>query len=407
MHFYWSSQECRRLWGCTTKYHRLFHLFFVSFLLVTISVWAQEPTLQTVLTSVQIIEKSTPSVALVLVGKTSYETANAGSALVVRENGVLLTAYHVVKDAQAVQVRFKNGEVFDSVQLLGVDRRRDVAAIRIPANGLPAMPLSDASETKPGDPVWLVSNAGGLPWSASTGVVSSFRLADEVPGAGSGYRVLQFTAPVSAGSSGGVLIDAQGRALGLILGSLTGGQNLNFAVPVKSVAGLIDAPVAQTFGSGANLKFPADSLTRTRNPVPTEPAGSAKAAPQSDDLTRSETLKSDKTFILHNFRTMCVDARNASYFGNNQMKTALVRNQGWAALNITLVDDPSLADVVLVVGYTFVWDYPFTLRHQNTSMVLLAGKGSGPFSGPVGAASVARNLIKLLKPYRGSSEKRN
>jgi hypothetical protein len=61
---------------------------------------------------------------------------------------------------------------------------------------------------------------------------------------------------------------------------------------------------------------------------------------------------------------------------------------------------------VLTVGYTFAWDYPFSLQHQNTSMVLLSGKGSGPFSGPAGAKSVANELVKLLKPHRQSAAKR-
>ena len=82
------------------------------------------------------------------------------------------------------------------------------------------------------------------------------------------------------------------------------------------------------------------------------------------------------------------------------MKAALGRNKDFGALNVTIVDDRSLADVVLEVGYTFAWDYPFTLKHQDTSIVLVSGKGAGPFSGPAGAASVAKELAKLLKPYR-------
>ena len=52
------------------------------------------------------------------------------------------------------------------------------------------------------------------------------------------------------------------------------------------------------------------------------------------------------------------------------------------------------------MNYTFAWDYPFALRHQNTSVVLLSGKGVGPFSGPAGAISVAGELAKVLRPYR-------
>lgn len=73
-------------------------------------------------------------------------------------------------------------------------------------------------------------------------------------------------------------------------------------------------------------------------------------------------------------------------------------------MQIAVVDDRSLADTVLEVGYTFAWDYPFSLKHQNTSVVLVSGKGSGPFSGPRGATSVAGELVKLLKPYRRTGQ---
>ena len=55
---------------------------------------------------------------------------------------------------------------------------------------------------------------------------------------------------------------------------------------------------------------------------------------------------------------------------------------------------------MLFVAYTFAWDYPFSLKHQSTTIVLVAGKGSGPLSGPAGATSVAKELCKALKQYR-------
>ena len=130
------------------------------------------------------------------------------------------------------------------------------------------------------------------------------------------------------------------------------------------------------------------------------------ATPDAPD--QSERLKNskDRDFILRNFRTMYVDAREAKYFGRDDMKAALGKNKEFATLNITIVDDPRVADVVLVVGYTFAWDYPFELRHQNTTTVLLAGKGEGPFSGPAGAASVARNFVKLARPWRTPEKKK-
>lgn len=124
------------------------------------------------------------------------------------------------------------------------------------------------------------------------------------------------------------------------------------------------------------------------------------ANPEAPD--QSELLKNskDREFILRNFRTMYVDARDARYFSNALMKGALGKNPEFQKLNIRIVDDPSVADAVLRVSYTFAWEYPFELMHRNTTIVLLSGKGEGPFSGPLGAADVARNFVNAAKSWR-------
>jgi hypothetical protein len=129
-----------------------------------------------------------------------------------------------------------------------------------------------------------------------------------------------------------------------------------------------------------------------------EPQESAnpEAAEQSELLKNSK----DPDFILRHFKTMWVDARDAQYFGSEQMKAALGGNAEFQKLNIRIVDDPRVADVLLKVSYTFAWDYPFQLKHQNTTMVLLSGKGEGPFSGPLGAADVARQFVNAVKKWR-------
>ena len=107
----------------------------------------------------------------------------------------------------------------------------------------------------------------------------------------------------------------------------------------------------------------------------------AHADPDAPD--QSELLKNSKDhdFILHNFRTMYVDASEAQFFGSELLKAALGQNSNFQKLKIRIVDDPRVADTVFKVTYSFAWDYPFELRHQNTTYVLLAGKGEGP---PVG-----------------------
>lgn len=142
---------------------------------------------------------------------------------------------------------------------------------------------------------------------------------------------------------------------------------------------------------------------------PVHPAAAKSREPQEfahpDAPDQSELLKNSKDpdFILKNFHTMWVDAREAQYFGSDQMKAALGRNKEFRELNIRIVDDPHVADVLLKVGYTFAWEYPFQLKHQNTTMVLVAGKGLGPFSGPLGAADVAREFVKAVKSARAET----
>jgi hypothetical protein len=210
---------------------------------------------QHALTGDEVVERVAPAVALIIVGQGNGQLSGVGSGVVVRSDGVLLTGFHLVKDARAVQVRLKNGEIYDRAELIDADRRRDVAALRIPATGLTALPVARLEEARPGSPVYVVSNPGGLSWTASSGILSAIRPADEVPGAGFGFRLIQFTAPVSPGSSGGLLVDDRGRALGIVVGSERG-QNLNFAVPIESVAGLAEGTSRTAFGSGMGLQLP-------------------------------------------------------------------------------------------------------------------------------------------------------
>jgi hypothetical protein len=130
----------------------------------------------------------------------------------------------------------------------------------------------------------------------------------------------------------------------------------------------------------------------------------ARGPSRESKVEKSELLSTSKNpdDILRTFKTIFVDASKAVYFKTPQMKAALGDNKDFRALNLSIVDDQAVADAVLEVNHTFAWDYPFSLRHQNTSVVLVSGKGNGPFSGPLGARSVASELVKQLKPYRAA-----
>ena len=115
----------------------------------------------------EILEHTKSATVIVLAGEGAGRLHSIATGVIISKDGVILTALHAIKGAAEVQVRMPNGEVFDRVELLGSDERRDVAALKISAGGLPNLvPRSDAALVS-GDPVYAVSNANGLAWSAT------------------------------------------------------------------------------------------------------------------------------------------------------------------------------------------------------------------------------------------------
>ena len=95
---------------------------------------------------------------VVLAGEGAGRLRSVATGVIIAKTGVLLTAYHVIKGALEVQIRTADGEVFDRVLLSGFDERRDVAALKISAGGLPALALGSAAKLAQGDPVYAVTN---------------------------------------------------------------------------------------------------------------------------------------------------------------------------------------------------------------------------------------------------------
>lgn len=345
------------------------------------------PGTQRALSPAEVAARADSSLAVVLAGKSANQPAVAGVAVAIRPNGVLLTAYHLLKDARAVQVRLNNGETFDRVQLLGVDARRDIAAIRITAT-LSVLPTGGPAESAAGDKVTLVSLGVPPQWTPAEGSLSGYSMADEVPGAGQGYRVIRFQATgLPLIFNGGVLLDSQARVLGLA-------STISLAVPVDSVMGLADSAVSRTFASGAALKAPVAESAEAKAP---------SAASSTPKLSATATPgKEDRRGILRSFKTIYIDADQVKIFGSPEMKAALEDDHIFQRLNLDIVDNRDAADAVLTVKRSLKTDYPFELTSRGNTM-LLRGSGLG-YTPEAGARDVARQLSQLINGYRPRSE---
>lgn len=335
----------------------------------------------------QIVERVSPSVVLILVGRGGEQASAIGSGVIVKPEGILLTALHLVKGADTVQVRLKNGEIYDRVELIGTDERRDIAALHITASGLPAISFLGTSETKPGQTVMVVSNPMGLAWSASSGVLSAQRLADEIPAAGTGYRLLQFTAPVSPGSSGGLLVDEEGRALGIVIGS-RGGQNLNFAVPLESVLGLAEGTTKRAFRSGSELRLREGEKVLT--PV--------SATLPSPSTTKPASLESARKLFFHSQR--------GQYYGfpTEPVLKKLLQQPEFKNGELAIVTSKDEADLVVeLTRQDGTWDFTYVMTHPASGTIVGSGKVIA-WDGVRAAPGISSQIMKRLRELRGTTQ---
>jgi S1-C subfamily serine protease len=195
---------------------------------------APSPTPTATLTVPAIYQRVAPSVVIV---RTGHEL---GSGVIVADNGLILTANHVVSGGGPVTVTFADGTTA-SAAVAGANPELDVAEL-VPAK-LPqvVVPATVGGAADVGASVVAIGNPLGLTDSVSAGVISGLdRTADTSNGKFTG--LIQFDASVNPGSSGGPLLDAHGRIVGVVVSLATpDGQDafagIGFAVPIGTALG--------------------------------------------------------------------------------------------------------------------------------------------------------------------------
>lgn len=185
------------------------------------------------LTTAEIAERATPSVAVIENINENGEKAGHGSGYLYSDDGIIVTNYHVVRGAAALNIRLRSGASYRADTLLGYDVSHDVAVVR--TTGLVASPLpTEIGElVKVGEKVVAIGAPLGLESTVSEGIISALRNV-------AGTQTIQTTASISPGSSGGPLLNEFGRVIGLTTSHLRDGQNLNLVVSARHIAELLD-----------------------------------------------------------------------------------------------------------------------------------------------------------------------
>jgi tetratricopeptide (TPR) repeat protein len=179
-----------------------------------------------------VYKSSENSVFLVYLNDNNGSPSALGSAFLVAKR-TLVTNAHVADAGSPV---LAVGPVRLPLKIVRIDRKNDLAILSVDVD-LTSKPLPLATGTvSPGEQIFAIGNPEGLEKTISQGIVSGLRNRDD-------RNLLQITSPISHGSSGGPILNARGEVVGVAVGMLEDGQNLNFAVPVSYVRAILDAKV--------------------------------------------------------------------------------------------------------------------------------------------------------------------
>ncbi|GAG54367.1 unnamed protein product, partial [marine sediment metagenome] len=143
--------------------------------------------------------------------------------------------------------------------LVSADYQRDLTLLKI--TGVitsPLIILGDINQVAVGEEVYAVGNPQGLEGTFSQGIVSSIRQIGS-------DMLFQITAPISPGSSGGPVLNTQGKVIGIAVATFSGGQNLNFAIPASYLVPLLKSVSVQNL---IPLAAEATTSSITKKPLP-------------------------------------------------------------------------------------------------------------------------------------------
>jgi tetratricopeptide (TPR) repeat protein len=156
--------------------------------------------------------------------------ASIGSGFFISKNGTLVTNFHVLEGAYNAEIKTQDGSQYTVATVLARNQLIDLIKVRveIPASRVTPVVLA---RPKPAvaDRVFVVGSPMGLEQTVSEGIISAIR---EIPAGG---QVLQLTAPISLGSSGGPVLNQAGEAIGVVTFQAASGQNLNFAIAIDAL----------------------------------------------------------------------------------------------------------------------------------------------------------------------------
>lgn len=267
-----------------------------------------------------------------------------GSGVILSEDGIVVSNYHVVGMATEIRVVLNDRREFDASVLLA-DEQSDIAILKIDSpDPLPWLPFRDSSEVEVGELALAIGNPFGIGQTVSSGIISGLARSGVTTGNARGY-FMQTDAAINPGNSGGALIDMAGRLIGINTRILTrsGGSNgVGFAIPSNLVAqfvaqakagngsfarpwaGINGQAVDGSLAEGIGLSVPEGVIISAMHPL--SPFAQSGLAPGDIVLSVDGQPVNAPAEMLHHMSVRGVgEMAEISYISQGDTKTAKVR----------------------------------------------------------------------------------
>ncbi len=197
---------------------------------------------------INVVEAVGPAVVGISIGREAAEEAylktGAGSGMIIAPDGYILTNDHVVHQAEQLTATLADGGRLAAI-LVGTDPGTDLALIRANASSLPYATLGDSSLLRVGQLVIAIGNPFGFQSTVSTGVVSALGRALRSREGRLIENIVQHTAPLNPGNSGGPLVDSRGRVVGVNTAIIAMAQGIGFSIPSNTAKWVVSQLLTQ------------------------------------------------------------------------------------------------------------------------------------------------------------------
>jgi len=183
------------------------------------------------ITPVEIAKKAANSSVYVIKVDSLNRVLSTGTGFVI-DNEIVVTNVHVVTGGESIYVVTKDKIMYKCDGYVAIDKDDDLVILKVTGLTSPSLILNRDEEIEVGEKVYVMGNPQGFIGTFSEGVISGKRRFDKSDN-------LQMTACISAGSSGGAVLDSNAHVVGIVVASYSVGQNINFAIPVRYLLELI------------------------------------------------------------------------------------------------------------------------------------------------------------------------